>query len=230
MTHDVRWQASFGAVAFLSLIGTVAGLRSEAQGATRRDGGAIRRSNVNLSAEDIWRTQNRCGVNSLYVFLRLNGQSASYDDLLSGVPVGELGTSMADLKRLVSANGIPCSIVRTAPEKLEDHDLPAIAYVWNTSSSNGHFVVLTHASRKSVRFIDGTAGYVSVETMNEFAKRWDGHLLVRANQDRTATHLWCAIGGLGLGLVCQAIFVKSWNTSRAGFDSGSSTRKRVEDR
>jgi hypothetical protein len=225
MSHNSRWLTSFVALAFLSLIGPVAELQSEEPGATGRDGGAIGTSNVDLTEQDIWRTQNRCGVNSLYVFLRLSGQSASYDDLLRRVPVGKSGTSMADLKRLVSADDIPCSVIRTTPENLPDQRLPAIAYVWNASLNNGHFVVLTHASQKSVRFIDGTAGNASVETMNKFAKRWDGHLLVRTDRDQTATYLWCAIGGLGLGLVGQSIFVRLREISRAGFNSRSTIRK-----
>src|SRR5579885_1919990 len=32
-------------------------------------------------ARDLWRVENRCGINSLYVFMRLSGKPISYDEV-----------------------------------------------------------------------------------------------------------------------------------------------------
>ncbi len=152
----------------------------------------------------IWRTQKRCGINAMYIFLQVLGAPVSYDDILKTLPVKEGGTSMADLKRFTSHWVSGCTVIRTTDRGLESQQCPAIAYVREDSGQQGHFVVVCDVGPTGVRIIDGTAGAVTVETMDKFLKQWDGYLLVRPRQNSIASYLWCSIGILGLLLAVQA--------------------------
>ena len=85
--------------------------------------------NEQSEERDIWRIENRCGINSLYVFMRLLEQPISYDEILRSVPVGKSGTSMAELKSFLSERKIACAIIRCTSDNLHRQPLPAIAYI-----------------------------------------------------------------------------------------------------
>jgi hypothetical protein len=158
-----------------------------------------------VEEQDVWRIENRCGINSLYVFIRLLGQPVSYDEILRDVPVREFGTSMAELKSFLSARKIACAIVRCTPDNLHRQPLPAIAYISVGGEEQGHFVVVCAVNGKTLRLVDGTAGAVYTEAMESFVKHWDGHLLVPVEEPRLASLLWAAVSISGIVLVAQSI-------------------------
>lgn len=98
---------------------------------------AAARSQFTPAAED---AVNDCGVNALYVMLRLEGRAADLADLRRTLPDRrEDGLSMADLQDAAAAWG--CRLVgrQVGPERLP-LDRPAIA--WQRHEGSGHFIVL----------------------------------------------------------------------------------------
>lgn len=153
---------------------------------------------------DLWRIENRCGINSLYVFIHLIGKPISYDEILRNVPVRESGTSLAELKSFLSERKIACAIIRCTPDNLRRQPLPAIAYT-SAGAERGHFSVIASVDGRTLRLVDGTAGSVSSVAIEQFLKSWEGYLLVPVEERGLASLLWAAVSILGIVLVAQSI-------------------------
>jgi ABC-type bacteriocin/lantibiotic exporter with double-glycine peptidase domain len=127
----------------------------------------------------IWRTvANKCGINTIFLMMRLNHKAVSYEGLERGVPVTTEGTSLADIRRYLMSLGLATRIVKTTPEKLGRYALPAIAHLEEELGSTGHYVIITGLGPDWVELIDGTSAILMTQTMSEFRKRWSGYLLV----------------------------------------------------
>jgi Peptidase C39 family len=127
----------------------------------------------------IWRTTaNKCGINAIFLLMRLNHKAVSYEGLERGVPVSTEGTSLADLHRYTRSLGLATRIVKTTPEKLGRYALPAIAHQEEELGNTGHYVIITGLGPDRVELIDGTSAILMTQPMSEFRKRWTGYLLV----------------------------------------------------
>jgi ABC-type bacteriocin/lantibiotic exporter with double-glycine peptidase domain len=141
-----------------------------------------RQSPSDKSASDathaVWRTARACAPNSLFVFLRLCGQSVSYSDVTESLPIDQSGASLADLRAHAARFRVTAIVVRASPTTLSEQSFPAIAHWEETNTSGGHFVVVTAVANDAVEYIDGTTAQISQVPMGQFAKLWTGYLLV----------------------------------------------------
>src|ERR1700722_8118364 len=62
---------------------------------------------VPFNSDDPYRTRAICGVNSLYMFLRLHGHHVSFADVQRVLPPKPTGNSVLELQRAAKALGVP---------------------------------------------------------------------------------------------------------------------------
>jgi hypothetical protein len=151
-------------------------------GAADLGGGQVRGSDkVGAPKGEIWRTLNKCSINSLYMFLRLWHQSVAYEDLEARLPVGEHGTSLTEMRDCAAACGLRTKVIKATPETLGRYPLPAIAHC-DEEKTTGHYVILVAMNEDTVHVIDGTTAVVGYPSLSEFRKTWSGYLLVNDNR------------------------------------------------
>jgi len=131
---------------------------------------------------ETWRVAQKCGVNALYVALRLHGKQVDYRELESRLPVGEDGSTLADMKACARAFGLHAEVVKATPEALTRCRLPVIAHCEQERSRSGHYIVVMSVTPAGVQFIDGTTTAISTLTTSEFKQLWTGYLLVFENR------------------------------------------------
>lgn len=162
----------------------------------------------------IWRTMaNKCGINTIFLMMRLNHKAVSYEGLERGVPVSTEGTSLADMRRYMMSLGLATRIVKTTPEKLGRYALPAIAHLEEELGSTGHYVIITGLGPDWVELIDGTSAFLVMQSMSKFQKRWTGYLLVVDTPSRWA---WAfpATAALGGIMTVVGVFFRTRRMAR----------------
>jgi hypothetical protein len=137
---------------------------------------------------------NVCGLNSLYMFLRLRGHSIPPDEVRNKTPRGELGSSLQELKDAAGGLGVEVRVYRCGVEDLgRSCDLPAIAHMKNSARLSagsrryaGHFVLVCSVEPGPsglVHWYDGTLGTPFNRPKAEFVKMWTGHVLSCPQRD-----------------------------------------------
>ncbi len=159
--------------------------------------GGVGRPHAVAENDRTWRDANSCGINALYMMLRLRGLNVDYRTVDSLLPVARDGTGLADLRRCSDSLGLRTVIVKATPRDLRGVLLPAIAHAEEEGKGTGHYVVLTAASTDGLEMIDGTTAIVSVVPWEKFEKTWTGYLLVPSD----------AMPGGYSGMVCAAVVV-----------------------
>ena len=125
--------------------------------------------------DESWREPRRCGTNTLHAFLNLHGRRVPLETIESRVSVGPDGASMADLARAAGEFGLRSRIVRSAPDRLADWPLPAIAHL---HVQEGHYVLLLRVAGDTVTTADMTSGEIQTMPGDQFRELWTGYLLV----------------------------------------------------
>lgn len=128
---------------------------------------------------------NVCGVNSLFVFLRLWGHPVRGADVERVTPRGPRGTSMAELQNAARELGVETSLLECNLEDLGTRcPLPAIALFRPGGQAAaapveypGHYVVVLAVDERTVTWIDGTVGVQLRKTRADFSGRWRGFVL-----------------------------------------------------
>jgi hypothetical protein len=120
----------------------------------------------------------RCGPNSLYVFMALNGQGGIRYDDLPQMPVTSQGTSLADLCSAAITLGADVEIRRY--EKITDVPLPAIIHRMQAADAitRFHYDVVYKLDRNTIYTINGTTGEDHRIPAEKFGKLWMGYALV----------------------------------------------------
>ena len=158
----------------------------------------------------VWRDQRACGVNSLYVLLRLHGCDSDYSQLSSELFDASRGgyTSLANLRDVASRRGLDLEMGRTSPDVLHEMSKPVIAHIEPQEEGEwGHYVVVLDANEDTVRTMDGTTAIVMTRPWREFASLWSGHVLY-PTRPPSQTRVWAAYalaaligGGLAFTLI-----------------------------
>jgi hypothetical protein len=170
----------------------------------------------NLDSEEAFQllSQKRamCGINSLYIFLRLHGVTLPFSTVENELKVNQLGHSMLDLRNCAVRAGVPCS-VRQMTDKRRDIDrivVPAIAYCPPSDSSGvGHFFIILNVSPTMVRCIDGTTTEIGdLPREHFFSRNFRGVIL-----ERTPDSSMYAIVGLPLFIVISVILYLLYRAS-----------------
>src|SRR4051812_43747273 len=71
-----------------------------------------------------WRHTKECGVNCLYVLMRMRGVEVSHQAVKSEVAMGERGATLAELGRVARLYGFPMTPVRASPSTIGECPLP----------------------------------------------------------------------------------------------------------
>jgi Peptidase C39 family len=177
-------------------------------------------ANVNASATvPVETTTVDCGVNALFILLRLEGRSVTLDRLQSVLPARHpQGYSMAELAAAAGTLGLRLEGVRfTKGDKALER--PAIAFL--KEANGGHFAVLRPVGTTGtmVQVIDPPAAPWIADYERIFsAKPWSGRVLVPRDGWALRNAVPLAIGGTGLVLLLTRSALKLSRASRAASD------------
>jgi hypothetical protein len=174
-----------------------------------------------------WQRNNLCGLNSVYLMLRLLNRRVSYATFLAEVePVNEAGLSLAEMRDLAERLGLPCEVVRGSPSALDRISPPAVFHLGEEGPA-GHFVVF-YAERPTrtgpVReFTDGTTGLywdLTDENLAWLTRNWSGYVLVPRRQvfPEVIRVLACIAWALTIVLWCE-LGLKRLSMARRGTES-----------
>jgi hypothetical protein len=128
-------------------------------------------------AGKIWRVTRNCGINCLYLYLKLNGIQADYDDLLRTIPIEARGTRLVDLRKAAAARGAEVALMQSTPDELSKLPMPLIAHMERPEGEGGHFVLILAVHATNVEVIDGSTAVRQWIKVDEFRRRWSGYLL-----------------------------------------------------
>jgi Peptidase C39 family len=152
-----------------------------------------------------WRHTKRCGLNCLYVMLRMIGAQVSYQTLGSEVQVTDQGTTMAELVRVAALHGAILQPMRATKESIPQWSLPAIIHLQNQDLT-AHYVLLLRSTGNGFVVLDCNSGELREWGAGEFLDKWTGYVLMQPPPGLLftpiAASLWvgfgCAVLGLGL--------------------------------
>jgi ABC-type bacteriocin/lantibiotic exporter with double-glycine peptidase domain len=126
----------------------------------------------------LWRTPASCGVNSLFVLLRLSDIPVIYENLSARLPLTEFGSNMLDMKRAAATFGCNARVLRLAPDDLDRLSDPVVAHLELGDGRAGHYVVITRVGQDVIEVIDGTYGTLDFWNRRDFCRYWHGYVLV----------------------------------------------------
>jgi hypothetical protein len=145
-----------------------------------------------------------CGARALALWLRLLGYEVEEDEVLNYVPVGEQGSSLAQLAEAAQRWTRAARLVKAGPRDLNRFPLPMIAHGWvdGETGRRGHYVVIVKVTPKVVVYIDPGRGLAGEVARSDFETYfWSGYLLTR--KDTLGTwNRYLAFTGLVLGALC----------------------------
>ena len=161
------------------------------------------RSHALLDDLSEWRSPEYDGVNSLFLFLKLQGVSADYRILRGSLSARP---SLTDLKKRSIAEGLPCAIVKpvmTSVESIKELQLPAIVLLDNgRGRQSGFHVVYCITEQHQIRMASGSEMTWNEVSLDDFLRHWTGHMLVTdSSQSSSAvTYLVIALSGFVFAL------------------------------
>lgn len=118
-----------------------------------------------------------CGAAALATLARHYGQTIGLEKLRDLTDTDTSGASLLGLLKASQRLGFSAKAIRCpGVDSLALMPLPAIAHV-NDEGGVGHFVTILRR-RKNRVLVGDPAGTVAWETVEEFGKRWTGHLLL----------------------------------------------------
>lgn len=129
------------------------------------------------SKSEQWRNDNACGVNCVYVLMRLNNLKIGYDALSDRLLGGERETSLLDLQKVSGDYGLQYETGRSTPEGLQSAKGAVICHTENPMTGKGHFVLVLRADKEGVVAMDGTTCVLRRFDWSTFRSTWSGFVL-----------------------------------------------------
>jgi hypothetical protein len=137
----------------------------------------------------------KCGPNSLYILLKLEGIDVAYDDVIGAVELTESGSNLADLRRAAARFGLACEVKYLTPQDLIQMTRPLVVHFDIPSGESpqavNHFDVINrfYGSRKSDRMnffeaIDSTNGDIKTFDQAFIARNFTGYCLIPTRTGR----------------------------------------------
>ena len=163
-----------------------------------------------------WRSLNRCGPNSLYVFLEMSGKKVLYDSLVEKMHLTERGANVADLVRCAHEYGLDLTPLKASASALDDLPLPAIVHFNIAGDDKGHFLLLLKRTKNDdFATVECTVGEIKIIPRGTFLDRWSGVILVRSDQlrDSRVDYALIASSAAILVLIPTCIF-SCWNSKK----------------
>lgn len=162
-----------------------------------------------------WQGIDLCGLNCLYVVLRLSAFGTSYTDLrrLAGtVPKG--GFNMSQLKAIAEKAKVEVDVIRGDPARIKEMQPPVIVHMGEPDQV-GHFICFVRRAGDALVFADGTTGgeftvgQDGAHPLSGITRRASGYMLVPSRQPRSARAAWRWIlrGTSGSALIAACTFI-----------------------
>jgi hypothetical protein len=150
------------------------------------------------------RAGRECGLDSLFVLLRLTGHDVTYDQTRAAVPIGPMGSSLLELQQAASRLGAKTTLSRCSMAELMHRPKPVIAYLKRAAGPEagvGHFVVVVSADETGVEIADSAVATFLKYNPSHFEEEWSGHILSPAPAQTWFRPLTLtAVGGVWLGV------------------------------
>jgi len=156
------------------------------------------------AAKVAWRKTQRCGLNCLYVLLRIHGVEVSYQELADETVVGDQGSTFAELSRVARRHGFDLTPMRATWESIDDWPLPAVIHL-ESQNLDRHYVLLLRREGEEFVIFDCTDGEVSRWGEGEIRDKWSGYVLLHNPPGRWqrllswTPYAWLVCGGCMLG-------------------------------
>ncbi len=154
-----------------------------------------------LKFERTWQTGKKCGPVSLFFLLRLKGFNIPRDRVISAVPLGEQGASLADLQKAAERFGLRTRTVKFDPENMPALPTPYIVH-YNLSGSDdskeNHFdVVFKHFDKSRCNFVDTTNCVIRSGDFEAMVGRVSGYALITESRSGWwMPFLWTAFAAI----------------------------------
>jgi hypothetical protein len=162
-----------------------------------------------------WRVDVRCGVNCVYVMLRMLDRPVTYGELLGQTAVGEQGSNAGELARVAGLHGVVLTPVHATAGSVARWPTPAIVHIQRPSDFAGHYVLyLGRVADKYHRVLDCTSGSMSDLSDGDFNAQWTGYALLRGVPQVQALAPWVARGWLAAGILVFIASLVRWHQQR----------------
>lgn len=148
-----------------------------------------------------WRVDTRCGVNSLYVMLRMLNRPVTYEQLLKETAVGEQGSSAAELARVASLHGVHLTPVHATIRSVSRWPLPAIVHLQRQTDFMGHYMLYLGSRGDAHQLLDCTSGETRAVPEGDFNSLWSGYVLLRGESVVQTMAPWISRGWLMAGVI-----------------------------
>ncbi|WP_197996077.1 cysteine peptidase family C39 domain-containing protein [Gimesia panareensis] len=144
-----------------------------------------------------------CGVNSLYILLRLLDKEVSYESVLSVIPPDPQGHSILQLHEAAACFDQDSVICQSTLTRLRKTKTPVIIlFKPRKQQQIGHFVVMTHYADRRYHTIDPTTSLPYDYTEGQMERLWTGYALIPVTSYYRPTDLLYLFPLLTLFLVC----------------------------
>jgi ABC-type bacteriocin/lantibiotic exporter with double-glycine peptidase domain len=162
-------------------------------------------SNIEMSGRISKTNSMTCGLDCLFFVSRSFGKQFTFDELKVRVPIGESGTSMADLQRVSSEMGMELVAVQCSPENLERLTVPAIALLEPDHLTGiNHFIVITKVQSDFIELFDPSVNMTGQMERSQFARSSTGYFLNKPAALYPNLLVWISVG-IGLILLSRWI-------------------------
>jgi hypothetical protein len=162
-----------------------------------------------------------CGLNSLFMLLRLSGHDVTYEQTRAAVPIGPMGTSLLELQQAASRLGAKTRLSQCSMAELKREPKPVIAYFLRATGGAvdgpGHFVVVLKADDTGVEVFDNSYPTALWKySVPHFEAQWSGHILGPAPPPIWARPLTLtAVAGVWISIGLAYWRVRVWRRARA---------------
>jgi hypothetical protein len=130
---------------------------------------------------EIWRSTRVCGVNCLYILLRISGKDVDYSQLCDSSLTDTKYNSLAELAESAQGYDLRVQCYQLSPDQLRRSPMPLIAHLDQQSvkgQTRGHFILVLATSTNRVTYVDGTTAQIKSVDWAKFQKEWSGSALV----------------------------------------------------
>ena len=154
------------------------------------------------SSSSNWRCPANGGINILYCYLRINGITCNYSNLLHRQEdiLGHREFTALTMEQLAAKNGLQLKVVSLKMEDLKACSLPVIVHIDGDSPQIGAFLLLFGISDREVNFMYGPSASISNMDLESFMRIWSGTALLPAKEPHKEIILFLLGSGIGLVL------------------------------
>jgi ABC-type bacteriocin/lantibiotic exporter with double-glycine peptidase domain len=119
-----------------------------------------------------------CGLNALYMLLKLRDRSCTYDDLARELPLEKKGLSMLALRDASRRHGLNCEVAEAPPASLTPYVPLIVRMNSDKDPENGHYLVITSSDSDIIQAIDSANGTFRMMKQGAFERQYSGYALV----------------------------------------------------